>query len=89
MINALAAALSALVAAVVPGAIEAGTLPTPDNNVFFSLIRTESGKAPPVGWTRLPVPSSLASVPHDGFFADAFFSDDRRQIVIAFRRLNP
>jgi hypothetical protein len=88
MINILAAALFALVGdAETSGTIEARR--PPDNNVFFSLIRTESGKAPPIGWTRLPILPSRASVPRDGFFADAFFSDDTRQIVIAFRRLNP
>jgi hypothetical protein len=79
--------LAVLVTLLTAGAAVAGA--APDNNAYFSLIRTESGQAPPIGWSRLPVSSDLASIPRDGFFADAFFSGDRREIVIAFRRLNP
>lgn len=93
MIRALALAALCVLAAsqiVIGRADEPGTtLLAPNNDVYYSLIRTESGEAPPRGWTRLAVPSAYASVPKDGFFADAFFSNDTRQIVIAFRRLNP
>lgn len=91
MIRTLAATLTALIIADPASAGEAGppSQPAPDNNAYFSLIRTEPGQAPPIGWTRLPARRDLAAVPRDGFFADAFFDDDTRQIVIAFRRLNP
>jgi len=86
MMKTVAAGLAAL-AALVAASAEAGSLP--DNNVFYSLIRTERGQSPPVGWTKLAIAPGLGSVSNDGFFADAFVSDETGQIVIAFRRLNP
>jgi hypothetical protein len=86
MLRILAAALAGFISA---GATMAEAAEPPDNDAYFSLIRTEPGQLPPIGWTRLPTPRDLATVPRDGFFADAFFEDDTRQIVIAFRRLNP
>jgi hypothetical protein len=79
----VAVGLAALVAA------SAQAASPPDNNVFYSLIRTERAQSPPVGWTKLAVAPDLGGVSRDGFFADAFVSDETGQIVIAFRRLNP
>jgi hypothetical protein len=63
--------------------------PPPDNNAYFSLIRTEGGQPTPIGWTRLAIPAGIGSGPRHGFYADAFCNGLTKQIVIAFRRLNP
>jgi len=80
------AAFTAMASLAVTAAMAAAA---PDNNAYYSLIRTETGQNPPVGWTRLPIPAGSAEVARDGFYADAFQSEAGGQIVIAFRRLNP
>ena len=76
-------------AAVLTAFFASGAIAAPDNNAYFSLIRTEPGQLAPIGWTRLAVPAELSRISRDGFYADAFYSDKTKQIVIAFRRLNP
>jgi hypothetical protein len=91
LIGAIASCLTALPALSAAAAelAAAEDAAPPDNNVFYSLIRTETANAPPIGWARLAVPATFGAVPSHGFYADAFFDDARHSVVIAFGRLNP